>query len=187
MPELLVKVQDPSPAPPDPFFGRGYVLGIHPDGWGWGTEELADPRWRIIKVPDLLPAHARVLTTGQTLPVGTPRTTLRLAKLNLSHAALASQQTFLNTHVVDVLVDVPSARRDVTVGAVDAARQANRKNAYTVSNENRVLYQRDAMPTSVTDRLASLPQLERVGPRLRRHVVDTWSNSLIELVMESAV
>lgn len=52
--EMLVRVVDK--VNDDPYLDaqctkRGDVIAIQPDGWVWGTEELRNPEWRIIKIP----------------------------------------------------------------------------------------------------------------------------------------
>ena len=32
---------------------RGDVVVVCPDGWNWGTEELSNPHWRILKLPNI--------------------------------------------------------------------------------------------------------------------------------------
>lgn len=35
---------------------RGDVIHVAPDGWGWGKEEIANPEWRIVKLPGIDPS-----------------------------------------------------------------------------------------------------------------------------------
>lgn len=37
---------------------RGDVITVQPDGWNWGAQELADPNWRILKLPNVPQATA---------------------------------------------------------------------------------------------------------------------------------
>lgn len=60
MAELLVRVVDKTN--PDPLLDckltkRGMVIAVQPDGWQWGFEELANPDWRIIRVPGVDPSQ----------------------------------------------------------------------------------------------------------------------------------
>ena len=53
MAELLVRVVDKVSV--DPVLDarltkRGHVIVVRPDGWTWGTEELANPDWRLMRV-----------------------------------------------------------------------------------------------------------------------------------------
>lgn len=60
MAELLVRVVDKvHPTDPDKNLQctkKGDVIWICPDGWNWGREELANPEWRIMKMPGVDPA-----------------------------------------------------------------------------------------------------------------------------------
>lgn len=55
---------------PDPYldakqYKRGDVVCVQPDGWGWGKEELANPLFRIIKVPGVSVADALVFAESE--------------------------------------------------------------------------------------------------------------------------
>ncbi len=57
MAELLVRVVDKINHD-DPYLDAkclkaGDVVVVCPDGWVWGREELANPEWRIVRVPGL--------------------------------------------------------------------------------------------------------------------------------------
>lgn len=39
-------------------YKRGDVVCVKPDGWGWGRQELANPLFRIIKVPGVSVSQA---------------------------------------------------------------------------------------------------------------------------------
>lgn len=54
--EMLVRVVDKTNS--DPLLDakctkRGDVIVIQPDGWVWGSAELTNPHWRIVKIPGL--------------------------------------------------------------------------------------------------------------------------------------
>lgn len=56
MAELLVRVIDKindDPVLNTKCMKRGDVVVVCPDGWGWSKEELTNPFWRIIKMPNL--------------------------------------------------------------------------------------------------------------------------------------
>lgn len=65
MAELLVRVVDKVNV--DDFYlntkctKRGDVIVVCPDGWLWGSQELANPEWRIVQVPDLMLEEAEAL------------------------------------------------------------------------------------------------------------------------------
>lgn len=41
---------------------RGDVIAACPDGWAWGSAEVSDPQYQIVKVPDLSLEEAAALT-----------------------------------------------------------------------------------------------------------------------------
>ncbi len=56
MSEVLIRVVDKVNA--DPYLDaqclkRGDVVAIMPDGHAWGNEELRNPEWRILKMPNV--------------------------------------------------------------------------------------------------------------------------------------
>lgn len=60
MAEVLIRVVD-KVHPTDAVLDRqltkfGDVIHVAPDGWPWGSEELINPEWRIVKIPTLDPA-----------------------------------------------------------------------------------------------------------------------------------
>lgn len=70
--QLLVRVVDKI-NPKDPVKNAqltkaGDVIVYKPDGQEWGTEELNNPDWRIIHVPDMTEEHAISLVSSE-LPV----------------------------------------------------------------------------------------------------------------------
>ncbi len=56
MAELLVRVVDK--APPSTS-RRGDVIAVQPDGWPWGRMEMANPDWRLVKLPHVSVEDAR--------------------------------------------------------------------------------------------------------------------------------
>ena len=56
MAEVLVRVVDKVSS--DPYLDaqctkRGDVIHVAPDGWSWGTKEIQNPDWRIVKLPNV--------------------------------------------------------------------------------------------------------------------------------------
>ncbi len=54
--ELLLRVSDKintDPVLDSKCTKRGDVIVVMPDGWGWGTEELRNPDWRILQLPNV--------------------------------------------------------------------------------------------------------------------------------------
>jgi hypothetical protein len=69
MSEILVRVHNK--VQPDPYlacklFERGDVVVICTDGWVWSDEELTNPDWRIIKLPNVAVSQAEAFL-GQEL------------------------------------------------------------------------------------------------------------------------
>lgn len=100
--ELLVRVVDKT-NPDDPYLDaqltkRGDVICVQPDGWPWGTEELKNPDWRIIKLPGVNPdALAAFLSPEIDTDPTQPSKVLqrRAFKLDLDHAVLADAASAL--------------------------------------------------------------------------------------------
>lgn len=100
--ELLVRVVDKT-NPDDPYLDaqltkRGDVICVQPDGWPWGTEELKNPDWRIIKLPGVNPeALAAFLSPEIDTDPAQPSKVLqrRAFKLDLDHAVLADAASVL--------------------------------------------------------------------------------------------
>lgn len=94
--ELLVRVVDKT-NPDDPYLDaqltkRGDVICIQPDGWPWGREELANPDWRIIKLPGIAAESLAAFTAPEVDndPANPSRVLQRRAfRLDLDHAVLA--------------------------------------------------------------------------------------------------
>lgn len=115
MAELLVRVVDK--VNPDFYANtkclkRGDVIAVCEDGWGWGVEELANPDWRILKIPDMTVAEASVfLAPERNRDPGQPSRTLqrRAFAIDLDHPAIdqAGLRAFADVHEV-----IPIAARD---------------------------------------------------------------------------
>jgi len=100
--ELLVRVKDKIN---EDFYlncqctKRGDVIVAMPDGHVWGKEELSDPNYRILKLPDMLPADAQILCSPQIDidPKNPSKTLLKRAyKLNLDDPSIPNEfATFL--------------------------------------------------------------------------------------------
>lgn len=71
MAELLVRVRDKTS--PDIYKDvrltkRGDVIVVMPDGWTWGSGELTNPDWRILKLPNVSVEEASAMLGGE-LPI----------------------------------------------------------------------------------------------------------------------
>ena len=64
--EVLIRVVDKGVA--DDCSKAGDVIAICPDGWAWGTQELVNPDWRIIRVP-ILKAQADAFLSRANNPL----------------------------------------------------------------------------------------------------------------------
>ena len=105
MAELLIRVVDKvndSPAKNQLCFKAGDVLHVAADGWQWGTEELANPAWRILKLPGMDPALFRDLLDAQYATVnGRSKMTLKRAKcIDVSDAVV--QQYIDSGHIITI-------------------------------------------------------------------------------------
>lgn len=117
MAELLVRVVDKVNS--DPYLDvhctkRGDVIAVCPDGWRWGSGELNNPAWRIVKLPGVTVSQASVflgpeIETDPTHPNRMRRN--RAFKID-----------------VDALGDMPAGprlhRRDKTLGEMMALKVA---------------------------------------------------------------
>jgi hypothetical protein len=74
MAEVLIRVVDKvnptDPAKDQLCFKAGDVIHVAPDGWGWGSEEVTNPDWRIVKLPGFDPALLADLLESQTVVQG---------------------------------------------------------------------------------------------------------------------
>jgi hypothetical protein len=64
MSELLVRIVDK--INPDFYLNtkctkRGDVIVVRPDGWAWGSEELTNPQWTILRLPNVPLTEAEAL------------------------------------------------------------------------------------------------------------------------------
>jgi hypothetical protein len=93
--ELLIRVRDKAFG--DLYqkvkqLGRGDVVSVVENGWGWSQEELTNPDWRILKLPNILVDDVTDLLAPEDNP--TPLIPNRMLqrhgkKLDLSHVNLA--------------------------------------------------------------------------------------------------
>lgn len=71
---------------------RGMVIVAMPDGWAWGKEELSNPLFLIVKVPDMTLAAASAFL-GNLIQAGRTDTVnpMRAFKLDLDNPVIATQ------------------------------------------------------------------------------------------------
>lgn len=90
MAELLVRAVD-KVHPTDPVKNlqltkRGDVIAVQPNGWNWGTQELANPEWRIIHAPDLTQQQGDILLKAD--PPAAVAGRKRIYRLDLDHVSI---------------------------------------------------------------------------------------------------
>lgn len=112
--EILVRVVDKTN--PDPYLDvgctkRGDVIAVVEDGWGWGAEELRNPEWRIVKLPNVPAAMAQNFLAGE---VDTdPARPSRMLRKRAIHLDLASFPKAAQTWLADATRAEPA--RSVTI------------------------------------------------------------------------
>lgn len=70
---------------------RGDVIVIKKDGEEWGIEELINPDWRIISVPDMTEVEAKALLTPEFPPSNNPDKPVMLRAFKLDLDALIAK------------------------------------------------------------------------------------------------
>lgn len=75
MAEILIRVISKTNS--DPVLDRetskaGDVIHVAPDGWPWGSAELVNPEWRIVKLPGYDPALLLTMLEPEYLNVTQP-------------------------------------------------------------------------------------------------------------------
>lgn len=110
MAELLIRIVDkvnPDNAAQNQLcFKAGDILHVAPDGWTWGTEELSNPEWRILKLPGMAPELFTDLMQMQMVLVGNrEHMTLKRAKcIDVSHPTV--QQYIASGHIITIELSV---------------------------------------------------------------------------------
>lgn len=192
MTEILIRVRDKVS---DDFYlncqctKRGDVIAVCPDGWGWGTEELSNPDYRIIKT-DLAEEEALLfLADEKDIDSSQPSKTLqkRRFKVDLDNAEInnAGLRDFFDTHdVLDVtaktgtLKDI-EVKEDIVSNIEDVKTLDGQvfTDIKTVVNE-RIIYPVELVSDGLQDKL-SLLSIENIGKTLRDNVVVEVSSKLL--------
>ena len=128
MAELLVRVVDKVNTD-DPLLDvkclkRGDVVVVCEDGHPWGHEELANPDWRILHVPDMTVSEASAWLSPErrSHPSENEHMLRRRAfAIDLDHHALSEHRPFLQDH------RRRNARHVVAAEAVRTAKHAKAK------------------------------------------------------------
>ncbi len=97
---------------------RGDVITVQADGWPWGTKEVNNPAWIIIKVPGVDPSDLLGLLAAE--PETDPRQpskTLqpRAFRLDLDHPALAHAPEVINEQLLTALTKRKKPIADPTI------------------------------------------------------------------------
>jgi hypothetical protein len=104
-------------------YKAGDIIEVMPDGWNWGTQELLNPNWRIIKFPGV-DRSQMIQFTSQQLPVDplnpSPtllRRALRFAWQNLPNTTWAANHPAQVTALQNYIADDTRAKATLTVPA----------------------------------------------------------------------
>lgn len=84
--ELLVRIVDrthPDPALNAIVSKRGDVIAVHPAGSAWGTQEYANPEWRLVRVDGLSEDEAIGMLTPESPPLHNPQAKCRMRIMRL--------------------------------------------------------------------------------------------------------
>lgn len=114
MAELLVRVVDKVN---EDFYlncqctKRGDVIVVQPDGWGWGLEELKNPDWRIIVMPELSLAEAEAMLAPE-LPVDplNPSKTLQRRAFKFDLSTLEKSSNEAKDYLLDATRAAPAIK-----------------------------------------------------------------------------
>lgn len=80
----------------------GDIITVCPDGWVWTGLELTDPRWRVIKIPDVNPSVVNVALNPRVDPITGSVRRKRDYKIDMSLIPSAVY-TYLSNHQVVTL------------------------------------------------------------------------------------
>lgn len=79
---------------------RGDVVVVQPDGWKWGNEELTNPDWRILKLPNVTVLQLQQFLSGEPITDSNRSSNTRLRRwyfVDLANAAITGQfRNYLN-------------------------------------------------------------------------------------------
>lgn len=181
--ELLVFVQDKIH---DDFYlntkfpKRGDVIAAQMDGWKWGTEELADGRFRIIRVLGLSIDDAQMLLSSEIdIDPKNPSRTLqfRAFKLDVDNSILKDKLDFFSDHtVVDVVAkngNLKSVEKKETVHfkrerVIILKDKNGNVTGFKTENEEDIA---DIITYSTSDLAINLSGIDIVGPKIRKNAI----------------
>lgn len=125
--EVLIRVYDKVNAG-DAVLDRqaskaGDIIAVQPDDWGWTAKELANPDWRVVKLPGIDPATWADMLEPDVLTVdngdGTTRDILvRRRKKWIDIVAYPAVLTYLRSNTSPITPNTPNRN------AVNTARLA---------------------------------------------------------------
>jgi CxxC motif-containing protein len=185
MSELLVRVKDRTHK--DFYIDcgltkRGDVIAVCPDGWNWGTEEISNPDWRIIKT-DLTEDEASVFLSPERDKDPTqPSRTLQFRAFKID---LDSLDDFFTDHEVipitsssdlkdiEIKEEITSVLEDIKI--VDGTSVIETK----TTTRERIIYPKEALDTNIKDKL-SIISVTKTGATIRKNVAVEISGVTIE-------
>jgi hypothetical protein len=212
MAELLVRVVDRVGAnvyQDAKLTKRGDVIAVCPDGWPWGTTELANPEWRIVRVPGVAPEALAYLTAEEIESAETKGSRVlqrRAFKFDVDATAIgkAGLREFFDKHEqVDIeakpgktleeiaITEVVQSKREDIIGMAEVpvenplARGLVRRAAVVAAvNTARTItkYPVAELSPRLKDTLAKLPGVVFVDAKLRASLVADADPELVEAV-----
>lgn len=181
--ELLVFVQDKIHKDfylNTKFPKRGDVITAQMDGWKWGTEELADGRFRIIHVLGLSIEDAQILMSPEiNTDSKNPSKTLqfRAFKLDLDNSILGDKLDFFSDHtIIDVIakngnlksVEIKETVRFKREKVTILKDKDGNPTGFKTDNEEDIA---NIITYATADITANLPGIDIVGPKIRKNAI----------------
>lgn len=191
MAECLLRVVDKTSSDPVSNAGltkRGHVICVQPDGWPWGTEELANPEWRIVLLPGPVEDWAHLLVPEPiTDPAkASPTRARRLWRLDLDSPAVTPEIAAACAAADPIAVADLSARattREITsvvetVIATDAGVDVSAETVPSIEAR----YPVDAAIVEAVDGLDCLA-VTAVGPQVRPVVAFAMDAAMVDALL----
>lgn len=122
--ELLVRVVDKTNSDPKldrALTKRGDVIAVSADGHVWGTQEVSNPDWVILKLPDMTREQAESLLAPEHPPDLNNRYVLRKRSQRINLNALKLNATLTAAELLSkvVMKGGPPLRADDVIGPTD--------------------------------------------------------------------
>jgi len=80
----------------------GDVIAVQLDGWNWGTDELANPEWRIVKLPGLAESDFNDMLVSDTLEAQGKSTIMRKRRKAVDLSGAFAQSLIASGHVITI-------------------------------------------------------------------------------------